>query len=62
VRKPGEKDLRPGGHAGERRRQFERERGLSEGRELDLEEDQPKEGAEAPKSPKEKEERDDEGT
>jgi hypothetical protein len=26
----------PGGHAGERRRQFERERGLTEERELDL--------------------------
>jgi hypothetical protein len=26
----------PGGHAGERRRQFERERGLPEARELDL--------------------------
>ena len=62
MRKPGEKDGPSGGHAGERRRQFERERGLSERRELDLDEDERGEGPEAPKTPKEVEERDDEST
>lgn len=55
-----------GGHAEERRRQFERGRGLGEGRKLDLDPD-PDEGAktgeddEAPARPQEGKPRGDEG-
>jgi hypothetical protein len=62
VRRRGEEGRPPGGHAEERRRQFERERGLSEPRELELDEEESEEGADAPTPPKEGEPPDDEGT
>ena len=43
MRRRGEEPRPPGGHAEERRRQFERERGLREPRELELDEEGPEE-------------------
>jgi hypothetical protein len=62
MRRRGDADRPPGGHAEERRRQFERERGLSERRRLDLEEDEREERADRPENPEEGKKRDDEGT
>jgi hypothetical protein len=55
TRRPGERPS-PGGHAEERRRQFERERGLSDRRELGLEEEAKPQEQERQAPPKEEEE------
>jgi hypothetical protein len=46
-----EKPPAPGGHAEERRRQFERGRGLAKGRDLDLGRDEEKAGKDAEEPP-----------
>jgi len=46
---------RPGGHAGERRRQFEDERGLPEPGELPLDEEAPGGEADGPERPQKEE-------
>ncbi len=51
TRRPGERPP-PGGHAEKRRREFERQRGLSERRELDLDETEGQQGTDALPRPK----------
>jgi hypothetical protein len=65
MSRQGERKPPPGGHAKERAREFERRRGLSEGRDLDLEPEVEKEageGAEKPADQREEEARRDQST
>jgi hypothetical protein len=61
VKRPGEKDEPPGGNAERRRRQFEESRGLSERRELPLDEEETGDEQRIPEPPDEDEDEDEEG-
>jgi hypothetical protein len=61
TKRPEDKRDGPGGHAEERKRQFEESRGLGERRSLDLDEAETEEEAEPPEPPDEGERQRDEG-